>query len=266
MFECDRCGYTTDIRFCLQTHYARKRICPPTKSDVNREVLIDRDFPKKTTAHQCENCMKYFASPQSKWNHKAHCRMTCAIASFGHEKINTSVLFFNIVWDLLENRVQHINWYVEYRFFDGAHPENHTLRRPYNNDYIQCHIGGEWVQNSCENVVTQIMYILETDVIYCINQSPSRDSFFKRDGEFYMIAYRFITRICRPFQLTRLAALMEECKIDNSDECYDEDDLNDMMAGRRLARSLLISRISTIIYNQTTKQTHTFNSATYTPP
>lgn len=262
MFECDRCGYTTNTKFCMQKHYARTNICPPTNSNVDRELLVARDFPKRTTAYQCEKCMKYFASPQCKWNHKPHCRMDCAVVQFGHEKIDiTCRRFRDIIWDLMKNYAHNINWYIVYKFFDDAHPENHTLRRPFTNDYIQCHIDGEWRQDSCENVITQIMRMLESDVIDIIQGLPNRDEYLKREGEFYMYLYRLITRIGRPFQFTRLAALMEDCKIDISDECDDEEDLESTNASLRLSRSLLITRISTTIFNQTTRQAPAFNSA-----
>ena len=53
-YNCERCEYSTDYRGNFSNHLFRKRICKPTKSDINIELLrtkygLSKSNPKVIT-------------------------------------------------------------------------------------------------------------------------------------------------------------------------------------------------------------------------
>lgn len=74
-FKCSRCGYETGRKADLKKHLQKKRICPPTLSDIDRWKVLD-DVAKdieQDGKYSCEFCEKTFASPQGKYQHKKRC-------------------------------------------------------------------------------------------------------------------------------------------------------------------------------------------------
>jgi len=169
--------------------------------------------------------------------------------AFGDEKIDLKCdVFHTIIWDLMLDASHNISKYIVYKFFDMARPENQTLRRQSNDtDNIQYYDGSEWKQDSCENVVNRIMYAFETELLELIQGSRKRSIYLRRDGDAYMQMYKLIVRIGMPFRFMRLAAIVDDCEIDNFNGCDDED-IALIMVDRQRSRAALASKISGTIH------------------
>lgn len=79
LYECPRCGYTTNVLCNLRTHLDRKRICRPLKQDLTidqmfafYDSLIAEKCKPKT--YICEYCQEGFPSSRAKSLHKTLCK------------------------------------------------------------------------------------------------------------------------------------------------------------------------------------------------
>jgi hypothetical protein len=249
MFRCDRCGYTTESKFCLHRHYSRKNPCPATMSQVAIVALVERDFPATTTEFMCEKCGNCFASAQSKWNHTQRCKVGSAhtecLVPFGQEQIDVDCDEFKaILLEYMKLAAEPIDLglYIKYKFFNSAHPENQTLRKQRRADtHIEYYDGHTWRYDSFQAVAEKIMRLFEQEIIAMFNGFPGRDRYLRRDGERYMFSFRFMMNVGFPFRFTELAALIDECS----------DDLDYDVASQREFRDGTVELIPTVIYKFT---------------
>ena len=68
---CDRCGKDFVTKSHLVEHLFRKKQCPPSKSDVDVRLQIDRQRYRRTT-HACPNCDKEFLASKTLKYHVDH--------------------------------------------------------------------------------------------------------------------------------------------------------------------------------------------------
>ena len=66
--DCRRCGKGFSGKSSLMAHLKGKKVCPPILADVDRDEIYNEEHNKKT--HQCELCLKMYASPPTASNHK----------------------------------------------------------------------------------------------------------------------------------------------------------------------------------------------------
>ena len=52
MFECSRCGYSTNVKCNLRNHLKRKKICEAILLDIDRDTLISMLYCKKNTINK----------------------------------------------------------------------------------------------------------------------------------------------------------------------------------------------------------------------
>ena len=250
MFTCDRCGYTTESKFCLHQHYSRKNPCPALRSLTAIADLIERDFPATITAYMCDKCGNCFASAQSKWNHAQRCKIGATfdeyLVPFGEEKIEVDCdEFKTILLEYMKLAAEPIDlgMYIKYKFFDSTRPENHTLRKQRRADkHIEYYDGSVWRHDTFPNIVEKIMRMFEQEVIAMFEGFSGRDRYLRRDGERYMFLFRFMMNVGFPFRFMQLAALVDECNTD---------DMNYDMASQTEFRDGTINLIPTVIYQLT---------------
>ena len=116
-----------------------------------------------------------------------------------------------------------IHWYIRYKFFDAAHPENHTLRMSSDSDrHIQYYDGTEWKSDFCTKVAPRIMHAFEAELIALFQSSDRRDNYFLPDGDQRHRMLAIMTRIGFPFRFHALASLaainLAACVSATSDE------------------------------------------------
>ena len=126
LYSCPRCGYTSNIRTKMRSHFKRKNICSPTCSDVSIEEcfeeVLGEKIPKVTQSNTevtqkyhkgitevtqsntkvtqsntevtqskcfvCEDCGDSFNKKNSFYRHKKHyCKMRDTYTKKEHEKI-----------------------------------------------------------------------------------------------------------------------------------------------------------------------------------
>jgi hypothetical protein len=75
-FTCDRCGYATDYKQCMQNHLQRKTTCNAILSDIPTSSLLDKLNHKEynDVTYDCEYCNQRFNSISSKSRHKKTCK------------------------------------------------------------------------------------------------------------------------------------------------------------------------------------------------
>jgi hypothetical protein len=101
-YNCERCGYSTDRKGNFSNHLFRKRICKPTKADINIELLrikhglkivngksieskcflekskcfLEKSKCFSNKKYVCDYCEKNFKSKQGKYQHqKKYCKI-----------------------------------------------------------------------------------------------------------------------------------------------------------------------------------------------
>lgn len=79
IFECQRCGYTTEYKCALIKHFQRKKLCHPVKSDIPVQELLQNLVHKdyKESAHACKFCGKLFNSQSNHSRHQKTCSERC---------------------------------------------------------------------------------------------------------------------------------------------------------------------------------------------
>lgn len=72
--SCKRCGYTTDYNHSLLRHLRRQKECPPSLSDVQRDILISEltDKTYNDVTYDCTHCGMKFNSRSNKSRHTNH--------------------------------------------------------------------------------------------------------------------------------------------------------------------------------------------------
>jgi hypothetical protein len=94
VYECPRCGYTTNLLPNLRNHLERKKICSPKKSNLSIEQLLefyDNILQTKVQPklYCCETCNKEFKSPQSKYQHKQRCTIILSSSTSSIQSIES---------------------------------------------------------------------------------------------------------------------------------------------------------------------------------
>ncbi len=74
IFECKRCGYTTEYKHSLQKHLEKKIPCKTEFSIIDREILLGELNKKKNKTINCAKCGKEFNKRQNKWKHEKICK------------------------------------------------------------------------------------------------------------------------------------------------------------------------------------------------
>jgi len=78
-FECERCGYVTDTKQHLKSHWSRKKVCKAINSNISVTELLDRLSKKKkqdqeeSKKHDCICCKKSFATSWTLSRHEKSC-------------------------------------------------------------------------------------------------------------------------------------------------------------------------------------------------
>lgn len=66
MFECPRCGYKTNRRFCMKQHLERKNVCPSLNSDISLDEILRTNPQFKLKQYEksyvCMDCQACFTS------------------------------------------------------------------------------------------------------------------------------------------------------------------------------------------------------------
>lgn len=74
--KCNRCGYETSCKKNLVQHLKRKGVCPPTLSDVDRDIQLQSVTKKSysTDAVECKYCNRLFNSKPNMYRHYHSCK------------------------------------------------------------------------------------------------------------------------------------------------------------------------------------------------
>jgi hypothetical protein len=75
-FKCKRCGYETEYKHCMQSHFKRKIICEAKYEDISFEILLIEINIKNEVdkTYDCEYCNKKFSKCSNKSRHKNICK------------------------------------------------------------------------------------------------------------------------------------------------------------------------------------------------
>ena len=91
MFTCKRCGYIANFKCNLKSHYNRKKICQPMKSNISIETLRN-DF--NGDVNICKPNVNIFTSDQKKMSTECKPNVnTCSNvndSSFGLKSLRSS--------------------------------------------------------------------------------------------------------------------------------------------------------------------------------
>lgn len=78
MYECPRCGYTTNQITNFRKHINTKVICQPLINDISLDILREEMSIKKQrekNTFECECCKKKYATPETLRVHKKKCKV-----------------------------------------------------------------------------------------------------------------------------------------------------------------------------------------------
>jgi hypothetical protein len=77
MYNCKRCGSEWEFKYLLKRHLARKTLCNPVLSDIDRVKLISEfQLEQKEKKYICKHCKKCFTNKNSKYVHQRDCKGT----------------------------------------------------------------------------------------------------------------------------------------------------------------------------------------------
>jgi len=77
MFVCERCHYETQHKHCISRHLSKEKVCSPTHSQTNREVLLERlnikKRDKENNPFSCTKCNASFKYSSGLSRHSKDC-------------------------------------------------------------------------------------------------------------------------------------------------------------------------------------------------
>jgi hypothetical protein len=73
MYECKRCLYQSDRKYCLINHLKKKKECRIINLNISRENLI-KELENNTGIYTCKFCGKEYKNRQSKYTHQKKCK------------------------------------------------------------------------------------------------------------------------------------------------------------------------------------------------
>ena len=191
-FNCKRCGFETEYKCALQTHFKRKTICEPLLQDINVYILIN-ELQKNVIneGFKCNFCEKYFKQSQGKYQHQKKCKnkepnevnklkeiiieqqklldeskiiinnnnnttnnVTINLNSFSRERIDY------IDPEFLKNCLKEMNMIrlLEQVHFDPEHTENHTVRvKNMNKNLLEYHQDGKWIIGAKDQIIEDMI-------------------------------------------------------------------------------------------------------------
>lgn len=104
VFNCERCGYSTNIKCNLIEHLKRKKECDPVVSNVARDVLLARlKPPPKTGVHKCTNCDKAFNHASSMYRHRRSCQGDAGSTQSSSSATNIQIINNNTTNNITNN-------------------------------------------------------------------------------------------------------------------------------------------------------------------
>ena len=187
MYECKRCGYSSDQKGHLLRHLTKKIPCKTSNNNICRQILIQEltKYLENDYAITCHICSKLFSTKSTFYKHEKQCQserinnmeeelknikdtikgttinttniqnnIVINVKSFGHENIDhlpkdflNSCLMMNNIVPLIENI-----------HFDKEHPENHNVKiKSIKQELMETFVDGKWIITDTDDTLNELI-------------------------------------------------------------------------------------------------------------
>ena len=196
-YNCQRCGYNTEVKAHFIKHLTKKIACLPLLNDIDCSSIVKALSATYEKIHECDKCKKKFSYISGKYRHQKTCNykekeesneelkeqvknLTRMIEEMkASPSNNTNIVNINQQNNITINlsnfsheRIDYIDREIikdclkemdiikllELVHFDPEHPENHTVRvKNVNQNLLEYHLDGKWVIGKKDKVIEDMI-------------------------------------------------------------------------------------------------------------
>ena len=184
IFNCDRCGYSTNKLSDIKRHIVRKSPCEPIVSDISLDSMKEKYLKEKLINHMCDVCDKGFSSKSGYYIHRKNCKKEENIIDLKDqvkqlqkivEQSKKNIKQFNKIINInnfnqektdyidpefIKNCLKDKNMIqlIEKIYFDPNHPENHNVRiKNMNKNLLEYYNNKKWIIATKDQVIKDMI-------------------------------------------------------------------------------------------------------------